>query len=206
MKTLVIFLFCLPALAVVPSNLAAQGYAADISLGVGNVIGVDHPYGKIQLGIMCVRDIMDDRAQVGIEITMGGNFIPGDDGADDITGVEHLDAANANWTGLQMRGRYFISGETLRPYIGIGVGANNYWFNVNAVDTETVNQWNLGLTPEVGLGINQLNLSLRYLRGGKTPDFVGTRPVQYGGNEVILSSEKLDIILVTLGYTFVFGG
>lgn len=187
-------------------NINAQNYAANVSLGLGNAVGVDHPYGKIQLGIMCVRSILEDRVQMGIEITMGGNFIPGDTGADDLTRIEYMEAANANWTGVQFKGRYFIAREALRPFVGLGVGANNYWFNVNTVEEETVNRWNLAVAPEIGLGINKFNIALRYIVGGSTPEFSGTRPVQYGGNEVVLISENIDIILVTFGYTFVFGG
>lgn len=189
-----------------PNLGMAQGYAANVSLGLGNVVGFNHPQGKIQLGIMCVRSILEDRVQMGIEISMGGNFIPGESVVDDINGVEIIDATNANWTGIQYKGRYFIAGESLRPFIGLGIGANNYWFNVNTVDAETVNRWNFGFTPEIGLGINKFNLALRYIFGGTTPDFNGTRPVEYGGNEVVITSENLNVILLTFGYTFSFGG
>jgi hypothetical protein len=187
-----------------PVKSFAQGYAANFSLGVGNVVGFSNPQSKIQLGIMCVRSILDDRVQMGIEITMGGNFIPSDEVTDDINGIENIDAVNANWTGVHYRARYFIAGETLRPFVGLGIGANNYWFNVNTAETETVNQWNLGVAPEIGLGINKFNLALRYIVGGDTPEFSGTRPVNLGGSEVVLTSEKLNIILLTLGYTFSF--
>ncbi len=186
------------------NGVSAQGYAANVSLGLGNVVGFNHPQGKIQLGIMCVRSILEDRVQMGIEISMGGNFIPGDSEADDITRIEIIDAANANWTGIQYKGRYFLAGESLRPFVGLGIGANNYWFNVNTVEEETVNRWNFGFTPEIGLGINKFNLALRYIFGGSTPEFKGTRPVAYGGNEVVLTSENLNIILLTVGYTFSF--
>ncbi|MEQ9301861.1 MAG: hypothetical protein RIF33_24995 [Cyclobacteriaceae bacterium] len=187
-------------------NTFAQGYAANVSLGLGNVVGFNHPQGKIQLGIMCVRSILEDRVQMGIEISMGGNFIPGESVVDDINGVEIIDATNANWMGIQYKGRYFIAGESLRPFIGLGIGANNYWFNVNTVEDETVNRWNFGFTPEIGLGIDKFNLALRYIFGGTTPDFNGTRPVEYGGNEVAITSESLNLILLTFGYTFSFGG
>lgn len=191
-------------LYLINTQLSAQGYAANVSLGLGNVVGYNHPQGKIQLGIMCVRSMLEDKLQMGIEISMGGNFIPGDSEVDDITRIELIDAANANWTGVQYKGRYFLAGESLRPFVGLGIGANNYWFNVNTVEEETVNQWNLAFAPEVGLGINKFNLALRYIVGGSTPDFSGVRPVEYGGNQVVLTSENLDIILLTFGYTLSF--
>lgn len=187
-----------------PNLGMAQSYAANVSLGLGNVVGFNHPQGKIQLGIMCVRSILEDRVQMGIEISMGGNFIPGESVVDDINGVEIIDATNANWTGIQYKGRYFIAGETLRPFVGLGIGVNNYWFNVNTVEAETVNRWNFGFTPEIGLGIDKFNLALRYIFGGTTPEFNGTRPVEYGGNEVAITSESLNLVLLTFGYTFSF--
>lgn len=195
------FLFLL--LLVLSTSANAQGYAADISLGIGNVSSRDHGQGKIQLGIMCVREILKDRAQLGVEITLGGNFIP-DGSIADVTGLVSIAAADAKWTSLQFKGRYFIDIGMYRPFVGLGLGANNYWFNVNTVEAERVNRWNFSFTPEIGLGIDKVSIALQYVFGGTTPDFNGTRPIEYGGNEVVLTSERLNLIFLTLGYTFSF--
>ncbi|GEM_PF-2993540 len=207
LHTIVLCIF----LSLLANKTLAQGYAADISLGMGNVTGVDHGRGKIQLGIMCLRSMMHDRVHAGIEITIGGNFIPGDEAADDVTGVETIGAANANWTGVQFRGRYFLTDGifksqlgTFRPYLGMSVGGNNYWFNVNTIEADMVNRWNLAVTPEVGVDINKFKVALRYLIGGETPAFSGTRPPSFGGNEVVLVSDQINVIMVTIGYTFNF--
>ncbi|MEM8895122.1 MAG: hypothetical protein AAGC88_11130 [Bacteroidota bacterium] len=188
----------------VAQSVCAQGYGAHGSLGLGNVTGFNHPQGKISLNIMCVREILNQRAQMGVEIGMGGNFIPGDNGTDDITMVEVIDATHANWTSIMFKGRYFFADGSLKPFASVALGANNYWFNVNTVEAETTNKWNLGLVSEIGLSINRFSMGLRYMVGGATPNFSGTRPAEYGGNPVVLTSENLNVFLLTAGYTFYF--
>lgn len=181
------------------TQLTAQNLIFEGGLGLGNVTGKDHSQGKIMLFAALYKP-QSANFHWGLELSAGGNFIPSDSESFEGT-TEILSPYDANWGNAMIKGRYFFTQDASPIFAGMGIGINSYWSNVNAVEENRVSQINLGFEPEVGITIRRrLTASMKYLVGGSTPSFNGNRPQEYGGNPIQLREEKVNVLMLTLGY------
>ena len=80
----------------------------------------------------------------------------------------------------------------------MNAGVNSYLWNVHALETTRVNRVNFAVAQELGVDLlSDFTISMRYLLGGKTPEFTGDR----GGNTFVsLEAERVNILMFSLAY------
>ena len=97
--------------------------------------------------------------------------------------------------------QYDLKTGSFRPFVALGLGQNTYFTNINDAGVDKVRRANFAAMPEVGIKIDDLSLSAKYLLGGRGPSFSG---IGERGEEMVLESEIMSILYFTLGYSFHF--
>lgn len=182
------------------SIISVKGQHVHLEGGVamGGIPNADNSRGKAMLYAAGYR-IFSDHFTLGVELSTGGAFIPGDNSEFEGT-TEVLDPNNTNWSSAMMKGRYYFTTGPSPIYAGAGLGINSYWNYVHTVESKTATRLNLAVAPEIGIDIRKrVNVSLRYLIGGSTESFEGTRTRNTSGDRISLQSQRVSIILFSMG-------
>lgn len=181
------------------NGLNAQKFHLEGGVAMGSIPDADNSRGKAMLYVSAYR-ILSEHFTLGLELSTGGDFIPGDNSSFEGT-TEILNPDDTNWSSAMLKGRYYFTTGPSPIYTGLGLGINSYWSYVHTVETKIASRINLAVAPEIGIDIRKrLNVSLRYLAGGKTDSFEGVRIQRTSGDRVSLQSERVGIILFSMGY------
>lgn len=184
------------------SSLNAQQYHLEGGIGLGSIPNADNNQGKGMLYLGAYRSI-SEQLSFGLELSSGGRLFAGENNTFEGR-TEILDPNDTKWSSALLKGRYYVLSGNSPVYAGLGIGINSYWRNVHAQDNRTISQINLAIAPEVGIEIgDNLSLSLRYLVGGNTKAFEGTKELDPTTN---LRVERINIglVLFSVGYRLSF--
>lgn len=191
-------LLVLSALFLSVISVNAQHVHLEGGVAVGGIPNADNSQGKAMLYVAGYR-IFSGHFTLGLEMSTGGDFIPGGNSTFEGT-TEILDPYNTKWSSAMIKGRYYITMGPSPIYAGAGLGVNSYWEYVHTVESKTATNVNLAIAPEIGIDIRKrLNVSLRYLVGGSTDAFEGTRTQSTSGDRITLQSKSVSILLVSMG-------
>ncbi|WP_431157857.1 outer membrane beta-barrel protein [Winogradskyella poriferorum] len=174
-------------------GLNAQNLFSEVGIGIGNVIGNEHKLGKAELHFNILKQ--NNYGQMGIDLSLGGNFIPGDH-SQLSENTETLSANDAKFTALTFFYRLPLGKKT---FVEPRIGYASLYHSVNTNDESTIKKANF--TYGIGLGIHlieRLTLGLRYQFLGTTPDYQGTR----NQIQVVSNSEPVDVVLLRISYRF----
>ncbi|MEL7002604.1 MAG: outer membrane beta-barrel protein [Bacteroidota bacterium] len=191
-----IFLF------ITSSYVNAQKFSVGGGLGLGQIIN-EKAEGRAVKGLVFaqVSYHLNDKFSVGIELGTAGNFSPVEDNNVMVGNSIILSPYDTKSNTVMGKFYYSFKLRKLDAYGATGIGTNRYFTNVNLPDIDVVERTNFAVMPEVGLRIDGLSISARYLIGGRGPAFQG---VDERGDNYSLSSENMNILYVTLGYNFTF--
>ncbi|MCE7991196.1 MAG: hypothetical protein HEP71_04415 [Roseivirga sp.] len=191
-------LLLLSLLAISAFTVNAQNVHLEGGVAMGGVPNAGNGRGKAMLYAAGYKTL-SDRFTFGLELSTGGDFIPGDNATFEGT-TEILDPNDTNWSSVMAKGRYYFTSGSSPLYAGTGVGINSYWEYVHTLESKTASKINLAFAPEIGIDIRKrLNVSLRYLVGGSTDSFEGIKPQNTSGDRVSLESQRVSIILFSMG-------
>lgn len=191
-------LLVLSALFISVISVKAQHVHLEGGVGMGGILNADKSQGRAMLYVAGYR-IFSDHFTLGLEMSTGGDFISGGNSTFEGT-TEILDPNNTKWSSAMIKGRYYFTMGPSPVYAGAGLGVNSYWDYVHTVESKTVTKINLAIAPEIGIDIRKrLNVSLRYLIGGSTAAFEGTRIQSTSGDRITLQSQNVSIILLSMG-------
>ncbi len=191
-------LLVLSALFLSVISVKAQHVHLEGGVAVGGIPNADNSQGKAMLYVAGYR-IFSNHFTLGLEMSTGGAFIPGDNGMFEGT-TEILDPNDTKWSSAMIKGRYYFTTGPSPIYAGTGLGVNSYWNYVHTVESKTAINVNLAIAPEIGIDIRKrLNVSLRYLMGGSTANFEGIRTQSTTGDRISLQSQRVSILLFSMG-------
>ncbi|GAB5530430.1 MAG: hypothetical protein Roseis3KO_22070 [Roseivirga sp.] len=197
-RTVMKELLVLSAIFISVISVKAQHVHLEGGLAMGGIPNADNSRGKAMLYAAGYR-IFSDHFTLGIELSTGGAFIPGGNSTFEGT-TEILEPNDTKWSSAMIKGRYYFTKGPSPVYAGAGLGVNSYWAYVDTVESKTATSINLAIAPEIGIDIRKrLNVSLRYLIGGSTADFDGTRIQGTSGDRITLASSSVSILLLSMG-------
>ena len=172
-------------------NASAQGLFVETGFGIGNIAAEKHRLGKGEVHLTMIKPFR--RSQVGLDISTGGNLVPGDrtsdEGNTDI--ISPYDARFLSATAiyrLSIRDRFFIE-----PRVGYS-SLNHFIF---ADNKRQIRQSNLTAGLGFGARIDDFTASFRYQYLGETPDFFGPKD----DGLVRSDSEPIGVFLLRLSYS-----
>lgn len=171
----------------------AQDSYMEVGLGIGNVIGNRNARGKGELHFNIIKSYQF--GQLGLDISTGGNFIPGITSIED-ENIETLSSNDFKFTTLMVFYRLPIKKHF---FIESRFGYSSLFAFVHTDDKTKISQPNF--TAGIGIGghINNFTLSLRYQYLGVTPNYEGTKNMTI----VRSNSESLGLLLFRISYRFV---
>ncbi len=174
-------------------NSIAQDLFTEVGIGLGNVIGEEHPKGKTEIYFNVFKSFKF--GEIGLDISTGGNFIPGN--ISEIQGdIETLSPNDAKFTSISAFYRLSIFKKV---YFEPRFGYSTLFYNVNTDNERIIDKSNI--TYGIGIGstfFENLSLSLRYQHLGNTPNYEGTK----NSTTIISKSEKLNLVLLRVAYRF----
>jgi hypothetical protein len=174
-------------------NSIAQDVFTEAGVGLGNIIGEEHPKGKAEIYINVLKSY--NFGEIGLDISTGGNFIPGNSsGIED--NIETLSPNDAKFTSISAFYRLpLIKDIFVEPRFGY----SSLFYYIHADNERKINKSNI--TYGLGIGttlFENLSLSLRYQNFGNTPNYEGTKET----TTIISRSESLNLVLLRVAYRF----
>lgn len=184
------------------SQTDAQRFSVGGGLGLGKIVNEDAE-GRAIKGLLFIQANyhLNEKLSFGIELGTAGNLSPVEDNNEVIGNRIILSPYDTKTNTVLGKFYYSFKLKKLDTYAAIGLGTNKYFTNVNLPDTDVVDRVNFAAMPEIGVRIDGLSISARYLFGGRGPSFEG---VDERGDNYSLASENMSILYFTLGYNFRF--
>lgn len=170
----------------------AQDTFMEIGVGIGNVFGNKNARGKGELHFNIIKSYQF--GQIGLDISTGGNFIPGITSIED-ENIETLSSNDFKFTTLMGFYRLPIKQHL---FVEARLGYSSLFSFVHTDDTTKISQSNFTAGIGIGRHINNFTLSLRYQYLGVTPNYEGSRNMTI----VKSNSESLGLLLFRISYRF----
>jgi len=170
----------------------SQDTFIEVGLGIGNIIGNKNARGKGELHLNTIKSYQF--GQLGLDISTGGNFIPGITSIEDET-IETLSSNDFKFTTLMILYRLPIKKHL---FVETRLGYSSLFSFVHTEDKSKISQPNFTAGIGIGAYTNNFTLSLRYQYLGVTPNYEGTRNMTI----VRSNSESLGLVLLRISYRF----
>ncbi|MDF1695306.1 MAG: hypothetical protein P1U56_05715 [Saprospiraceae bacterium] len=174
------------------SNCIGQSFFFDGGAGIGNVVNKDHTLGKVELHLGMFKKL--SYGDLGVEITVAGDFIPGDNSTSSaeqesiLAGSSRFNMATFAYR-LPVYKKFFIE-----PRIGYAL----LFQHIDSDETSTIYKSNLTSGIGIGTTIDRLTLSVRYQYLGNSPEFDGFND----SIRVLAEPDPLSVVMVGLYYRF----
>jgi hypothetical protein len=171
----------------------AQSSYTEIGLGFGNVVGEEHRNGKAEIHINFLKPFKF--GEIGLEISTGGNLIPGSDRGIE-NNIENLSSNDAKFNSITAFYRFPI---IKKIYLETRLGYSSLFYWIHADNERKISKSNISYGLGVGATLfNNLSLSLRYQNLGNTPDYEGNKDL----TTIISKSKPLKLVLLRVAYRF----
>ncbi|MBC3847542.1 hypothetical protein H8K90_14185 [Winogradskyella echinorum] len=170
----------------------AQDTYIEAGVGIGNVFGNKNARGKGELHFNIIK--FYQFGQIGLDISTGGNFIPGITSIED-ENIETLSSNDFKFTTITALYRLPIKKHL---FVESRLGYSSLFSFVHTDDTTKISQPNFTAGIGIGRHINNFTLSLRYQYLGVTPNYEGSRNMTI----VKSNSESFGLLLFRISYRF----
>jgi len=171
----------------------AENSYTEIGLGVGNTAGEEHRNGKGEININFLKSYKF--GEIGIDISTGGNLIPGSDRSTE-NNIETLSSNDANFNCITAFYRLPI---IKKIYLETRLGYSSLFYWIHADNERKISKSNISYGHDVGATLfNNLSVSLRYQNLGNTPNYEGNKNM----TTIISKSEPLKLVLLRVAYRF----
>ena len=192
----------------------SQHFSVQPGIGLGSTLAKNvnaNKKGRVMFGLTGYYN-QDKQLSFGIEVATAGSFINSVGGSanpdkfDPATNTITKDGSNmSSTTALAKVKYYFIAKKKgLKPFAEFGFGVNTYYENVFHIpghEKIKIKRANLAYQPELGCSFRHFQVSVRYLSGGKTPDFAG---VDDSGANLQYESIRISPLYVNFSWRFDF--
>ena len=207
---------CIFFLHLFNSNTAlSQKFSAELSGGLGSTLAKNEKPVKKSRAIILLAGYYNINKQlsVGVEVSTAGGFTnsiggnASNDMFDQATNTLNIDPSNMNSNALLTKLKYTLTKREkgIKPFVEFGMGTNTFFrkiFDVPIVTEKRVKHTNFAFQPEIGFSVSGFQLSMKYLVGGKTPDYAGVNNMQ---TNVKLKSISISALYLSAGWRFDFG-
>ncbi len=187
----------------------AQGkFSAEIGGGLGFVFGGDRSFrnspveGRGEIFASIESRPKNSNFSIGISLAASSNIDLSFDSNkqnDELTVLNPF-SIRAYLTLVKMD--YNFDNLKFRPFISMGIGQNTFVRRFELLsngNAQRVKANHFALAPRIGLNFNQIIVSAKYVWTGKTPQFEGQ---DFSGNNVILNSEQMGFLYLSISYKF----
>ncbi len=199
---IVLFTNCTPAFS--------QKFSVQPGVGFGSTLAKNkhaNNKGRLMVNLNGYYNL-NKQLSFGVEFATAGRLFTtgGQDTFDPATNTIIKDGSNMKSnTALAKVKYYFINKKKgITPFAEFGFGVNSFYekvFRIQGDEEKKIKRIDLAYQPEVGISIRHFQLSVRYLFGGKTPDFSG---VDDSGATVKYESIRLSPLYVNFSWRFDF--
>ena len=175
------------------NSVLAQNLFTEVGLGIGNVTGGEHTKGKAEIYVNVLKSY--GFGELGLDISTGGNFIPGTTSAVE-NNIETLASNDAKFSSITAFGRLAVF-EKIYIEPRFGYASLFYWVHADNEDRISESKISYGLGVGTTISDN-FSISLRYQHLGNTPEYEGSKDA----TTIISKSEPLQLVLLRIGYRF----
>jgi len=188
--------------------------AVQIGTGLGSTMAKNENAGKKGRVMINLNGYynLTQQLSLGLELASAGSFInsvggyANGDKFDPATNTLIKDVSNMkSYAVLAKVKYYFIAGKNnFSPFAEFGLGKGTYYekvFNVSGISEKKIKKSSLVYQPEIGIAFRHVQLSVRYLGGGRTPVFEG---VDEQGTNLKYERIRLSPLYVNLSWRFDF--
>jgi hypothetical protein len=198
----ILFIYCTPAFS--------QKFSVQPGVGFGSTLAKNkhaNKKGRLMVNLNGYYNL-NKKVSLGIEVATAGRLMisADQDTFDPATNTITKDGSNMKSnTALAKVKYYFINSKKgIKPFAEFGCGVNTYYekvFRIQGDEENKIKHTTLVYQPEVGISVRHFQLSVRYLVGGKTPDFTG---VDDSGANVKYESIRISPLYINASWRFDF--
>ena len=189
-------------------SFSQKKFTTRIGLGIGSVHEEKFPgcekreRNRISLSISQYMSL-GSKYSIGIEAMTSGDIWYGNRAECDVRDVAANTTTynynNSKADNFFIRTRYtFDSEKKLRPFVSIGVGVIDYFYNNVTADEGRVDKLKFGVSPELGVTVSDFDISLKMILGGETPSYSGFD--SHSNSNVSLSSIESQQLYINVAY------
>lgn len=201
--SIVLLLLCISYL-----SFSQNKFSTKIGLGVGSVDEKKFPdcekreRNRFTLSIAQYMSL-GSKYSIGIEAMTSGDIWTGNrvdcDIHDVVTNTTTPNYNNLKASNYFIRTQYvFDTKKEIKPFLNLGIGLVDYIYGSVPEDRKRVRKVSLGISPEIGINVSNLEISLKLILGGETPEFNGFDT--FSGNNISLSSIKSQQLYFNVAY------
>jgi hypothetical protein len=186
----------------------SQKFSVIPGIGVGSTLaknGYSNQKGRVTANLNAYYNI-NAQLSFGIEVATAGRLfiVAEQDKFDPVNNAITKDGSNmkSNTALAKVKFHILAKKKGIRPFVEFGFGVNNYHENVFHIPGEEkikIRRSSLAYQPEIGISIRHLQVSVRYLGGGRTPVFNG---VDDSGTSIKYESSRVSPLYLNVSWRF----